>query len=173
MVLQKWKITYRSSFIKNTLRATYLWPIKDKVISIWRISESECIFQKTTLTSGTVKPSLLIRCKKEYKFVSLIHKEKKSDEWFPSGLPFILLPSSLLLCIRQNLGTLCFIYLLIKIWCFELKLSAKLCAVCRCKINFSLLISHSVRSHKITFMHGDTYVFVASIVRQMTFKLSL
>ena len=34
------------------------------------------------------------KMQKEYKFVSLIHKEKKSDECFPSGLPFILLPSS-------------------------------------------------------------------------------
>ena len=152
------------------------------MISIWRISESECIFQKTTLTSGTVKPSLLIRCKKEYKFVSLIHKEKKSDECFPSSLPFILLPSSHLLCICQKLGTLCFINHFIKFDALSSNFlqttkissfSSKLCAVCRCKINFSLLISHSVRAHKITFMHGYTYVFVASIVRQMTFKLSL
>ena len=100
-------------------------------------------------------------------------KGKKESRVFPLRSSIYLTPFFLLLCICQNLGKLCFIYLLIKIWCFELKLSAKLCAVCRCKINFSLLISHSVRAHKITFMHGYTYVFVASIVRQMTFKLSL
>ena len=60
---------------------------------------------------------------KKYKFVSLIHKERKSDEYFPSSLPFILLSSFHLLWIRHFRYVVFYLSFYI-IWCFELKLSA-------------------------------------------------